>query len=440
MKENTVKRFCESPGMHIAGHTPPCDILIGPGAIRELPGVMKKLGKGSACVFADRNTYAAAGERVCRILQENGVALTHYTFTEEPLIPDEKSVGLAVMHLNMASEVIIGVGSGVINDICKIAANLTGKPYIIVGTAPSMDGYASATSSVEREGLKVSLNSKCPDVIIGDTEILSKAPMELIVSGLGDMIAKYVSICEWRISHLINDEFYSEDIADMVRLALKKCMYHADGLLRREYDAVEAVFEGLATCGIAMSYAGLSRPASGCEHYISHILDMRGAQFGTPVSTHGLQCAMGTLITVRMYERLKTITPDREKALSYVDSFSYAAWCDCLRTLLGTAAETMIAQETREEKYNKRKHAERLEGILDHWDEIMKILEQELPPSAELELLMDQLNAPKSIADIGTEEDLLPVILGATRDIRDKYVLSRLLWDLGITPEELLKK
>ncbi len=436
MRNYISQQFHDSPCIRVPGHSPSCDILIGPGAIKDLPAVMEKFRAQKAFVFADSNTYRVAGEKVCEILRSDGRAVACHIFQDAHLEPDERSVGLAVMHFDPRCDVLIGVGSGVINDICKIVANLSGKPYVIVGTAPSMDGYASATSSMERQGLKVSVNSKCPDVIIGDTEILAQAPMKMLVSGLGDMIAKYVSICEWRISHLLNGEFYSEDIARMVRLALKKCVDNADGLLQRDENAVAAVFEGLAICGIAMSYAGLSRPASGGEHYISHVLDMRSAQFKTPVETHGLQCAMGTLIEVRLYEKLKTVTPDRQKALSYVESFDYAHWCGQLRTLLGAGAETMIAQECREGKYRKDAHGERLCRILSNWDSILQIMEEELPSADTLEALLDKLDAPKQLSHIGTEDALLPVIFGATRDIRDKYVLSRLLWDLGISPEE----
>ena len=440
MKNYTVEQFHNSPSIRVPGHAPTCDILIGDGAIRDLPLVMEKLGTSKPFVFADTNTYRVAGEAVCDILRAAGCTVSCHVFDDAHLEPDERSVGLATMFFDPKCDVIVGVGSGVINDICKIVANVSGKPYVIVGTAPSMDGYASATSSMERKGLKVSVNSKCPDVIIGDTAILSQAPMKMLASGLGDMLAKYISICEWRISQLINGEFYSEDIAGMVRLALKKCVDNLDGLLQRDKTAVASVFEGLAICGIAMSYAGLSRPASGGEHYFSHVLDMRSAQFKTPVETHGLQCAMGTLICLKLYEKLKNYTPDREKALSYVADFDHAAWCEELRALLGAGAETMIEQEKREGKYDKAKHAARLEVILTNWDGILKIMEEELPSAAMVEALLDKIEAPKAISDIGTEETLMPVIFGASRDIRDKYVLSRLLWDLGISPEEALYK
>lgn len=432
------EQFHNSPSIRVPGHAPSCDILIGDGAIHALPEVLQERKLKKVFVFADCNTYPAAGAAVCAILEQSGALVVKHIFDRQHLLPDENSVGLAIMHFDPGCDGVIGVGSGVINDICKIVAAVSAKPYIIVATAPSMDGYASATSSMERNGLKVSVNSKCPDVIIGDTAVLAQAPMKMLASGLGDMVAKYISICEWRISHLINGEPYSEDIAAMVRMALKKCVDNLDGLLLRDKAAVASVFEGLAICGIAMSYAGLSRPASGCEHYLSHVLDMRNAQFKTPVETHGLQCAMGTLITARLYEKLRTYNPDREKALQYVEAFDYEGWCAELRKLLGAGAETMIRQETREGKYVKSRHAARLETILANWEQIQNIIHEEVPSTAMLEELLDKIQAPKSISDIGTDESYMPVILGATRDIRDKYVLSRLLWDLGIAPETAL--
>ena len=119
-------------------------------------------------------------------------------------------------------------------------------------------------------------------------------------------------------------------------------------------------------------------------------------------------------------------------------AFDYDDWCDQLRQLLGAGAETMIDQEIREGKYDKQKHAARLEVILSNWDGILQIMAEELPSVEELEQLLDHLQLPKTLSQIGTEDSLLPTILGATRDIRDKYVLSRLMWDLGISPKEAL--
>ena len=196
-----------------------------------------------------------------------------------------------------------------------------------------------------------------------------------------------------------------------------------------------AVFEGLILGGVAMNYAGISRPASGVEHYFSHIWDMRGLEFGTPVDFHGIQCAVGTLYATKIYERLRSIRPNREKALAYAQSFDQQSHFDDLRTLLGKGAEAMIAQEAKEGKYDLAKHAQRLDVILNHWNEILQIAEEELLPAAELEKVLDILGAPKTAAEIGIAESFVPTTFRATKDIRDKYVLSRLCWDLGILDE-----
>ncbi len=406
------------------------DIIVGSGTIERIAEKVRKYGN-KAFVLSDNNTYKAAANRVCEMLSDNTIPFTSYILGGEKIEPDELSVGSVAMNYDTTCDVIVAVGSGVINDIGKLLASITGKPYIIVATAPSMDGYASATSSMTRDGLKISLPTKCADVIIGDTDILAAAPMQMLVSGLGDMLAKYVSICEWRISHIITGEYYCEQIAGLVRSALKKCTDNAKGLIERDPKAVEATFEGLIIGGVAMTYAGLSRPASGIEHYISHIWDMRGVEFGTPTSTHGIQCAIGTLIALRYYERLKNIRPNRESALKYVNNFDITKWHITLREFLGKGAESMIKRDLTEQKYDINSHGKRLQIILDNWENIIEIITEELPTSNAFEAILNTIGSPKTPEDIGLDSAIIPLTLDAAKDIRDKYVLPRLLWDIG---------
>lgn len=408
------------------------DIIIESGAINRLPQVIAGYGAKKAFIVADVNTYEAAGAKATEILSNSAVSFSKYIFGDRALEPDESAVGSAVMHFDAECDILVGIGSGVINDICKIISRLCKIPYIIVATAPSMDGYASATSSMSMDGLKVSLPSKSADTIIGDIDILKEAPKKMLISGLGDMLAKYISIAEWRISNIITGEYYCENIAQTVRSALKKCVDNADGLLKRDEAAVKAVFEGLVSGGVAMTYAGLSRPASGVEHYFSHIWDMRGLEFGTPVSTHGIQCAIGTLYASKIYHKLKEYTPDRDKAIAYVRNFDYEAYKEKLRSFLGKGAEAMIALEQKERKYDPAAHAERLEIIINNWQAITEIIEEEIPSPEFIENILRKTECPKSVEEIGLGCDILGDTFAATKDIRDKYVLSRLCFDLGI--------
>ena len=410
-------------------------VIVGAGTVKLLPEILEGYGARKPFILCDVNTWQAAGEYVYDELIEAGYPCGKYVFPQKALEPDEHAVGAAVMHYDHSCDIIIGVGSGVINDIGKILSRMTGRKYIIVGTAPSMDGYASATSSMSLDGLKVSLPSRCADVIIGDTNILKHAPAHMLSAGLGDMLAKYVSIAEWRIAHLITGEYYCERVAQEIREALDKCVRNAEGLLARDEAAVEAVFEGLVKGGIAMAYAGVSRPASGVEHYFSHVWDMRGLALGTPVDLHGIQCAIGTYEAVKLYERMTALTPDREKALAHAAAFSFEDWAEQLRAFVGAGAEAMIAQEAREGKYDKAKHAARLEVILAHWEDILAILKEELPTAERMAQLLDTLHIERTPDYLDVDRNKARMTFRATKDIRDKYVLSRLAWDLGVLEE-----
>ena len=87
---------------------------------------------------------------------------------------------------------------------------------------------------------------------------------------------------------------------------------------------------------------------------------MRGEEFGTHVDFHGIQCAVGTYIAVSLYEKIKSITPDREKALKSVEKFDFSEWSVKLKEFLGKGADAMIALEAKERKYDKEKP-------ISHW-------------------------------------------------------------------------
>ncbi len=283
------------------------------------------------------------------------------------------------------------------------------------------------------DGLKVSLPTKSADAIIGDTEILKNAPIHMLKAGIGDMLAKYISIGEWRISSIITGEYYCERVAELVRAALRRCVENAPGLLKRDEAAVSAVFEGLIIGGLAMAYAGVSRPASGVEHYLSHVWDMRAVEFGTPCDLHGIQCGVATLYAAKVYDQIRAAVPDKERAVSHVAEFDFEEYKSKLRAYIGRGAEAMISAEEKDGKYCKAAHAERLVRITENWQKILDIINAEIPEASEIARLLDIIEAPKSCEAFGCSEKELSTVFDATKDIRDKYVASRLCFDLGIT-------
>ena len=403
-------------------------VLIERGAISRLPALLRHYGAGRPFLLSGHDSFAAAGAAVCRTLEEAGLPYASYVFPQSPVKPTESTVGAALMHFDYGCDAILAVGSGVINDTAKMLARARGLPYILAATAPSMDGFVSATSSMDRDGLKVSLESRAADAVIGDLDILERAPMHLLLAGVGDMLAKLVSLV---------GEYYCPAVAALVQGVTERVLAAAPGLVRREEDAVRAVMEGLVLAGLGMNFAGLSRPASGMEHYLSHIWDMRALAFPEAGSDlHGIQTGIATLYTLRAYEALtrKGIRPERSRAERAAAGFSLSDWNAELRRFIGPGAEAMIAREEKEKKYAPENWRARYETIESRWEEITAVI-RSLPSSEQVRKLMESIGFPTDAGVIGYDMEQVRTTLRMSGDIRDKYVGSRLFRDLGVLEE-----
>ena len=415
--------------------TPLKFVKIGAGAVNALPEALRVMGTKKPFVVCDPNTLRAAGERVYTVLKSAGIDFVPFTFAREEIEPDEWAVGSIAMALDPSCDCLLAVGSGVINDLCKVVGHATGKPSLVVGTAPSMDGYASNSSSMIVNGVKTTLYNRVPEAILADTDIMKNAPMRMLRAGLGDMLAKYISICEWRISHLVTGEYYCEEVAKLVRRSLKKCVDAAAGLPNRDSAAVGAIAEGLILSGMAMGFAEVSRPASGLEHYFSHMWEMMALERGHKSDLHGIQVGVGTKLTMQIYQKILRLTPDRARAMAVTENFDAAAWEAQVRRIFGKTAPQILQIEEKTHKNDPQKHAARVERLIGHWDEVLSIIREELPSYDFITGVMRAAGLPMTPAEINVSlADTRDALLGA-RDIRDKYLSCSMLWDLGYLDE-----
>ena len=411
---------------------------IGRGIVSEVPKMLAAMGKSRPFVVCDDNTYKVAGRRVDEILTAAGIK--HRLFVipceqRDRISPAEWEVGSVLMRFDPACDMFLAVGSGVVNDTCKVLAHACGIPCAVVGTAPSMDGYASNSSSMEMDHVKVSLYNHAPEAILLDTEILAQAPMRMLWAGLGDMVAKYVAICEWRMSHIVTGEYYCEDVADLMRAALEKIMAAADRIPLRDPDAIGSVAEGLVLAGMGMAYAEVSRPASGLEHYFSHMWEMMALERGEPYDLHGIQVGVGTLLALQIYGKLYDVVPDRARAEAHMAAFDRGAWEAQIRRIFGKTADQIIAIEDKTRKNDPARHAARLDNIINRWEDIRQVMREELPDPEWLRGVMAATGMPMTPADLNIPvRDVVDAFIGA-RDIRDKYLCCSLIWDLGLTDE-----
>ena len=405
-------------------------VILGPGALSALPSLLLDFGIRKPFVLCDPNTYRAAGSAALALLP----GAVGFVLTQDRPEPDALSMGELTLEMPTDFDGIVTVGSGVIGDLGKMLARLSGKSLITVATAPSMDGFASASASMLIRGVKTSVSAPCPVAILGDTDILRQAPLRMLWAGLGDMLAKPGALCEWRMAHLIVDEPYCPEVAELVRRSLRTILAAADGLTERRPEAIERVMEGLILAGVAMSYAGISRPASGTEHYLSHMWDMQALERHTLPDLHGIQVGVATRMALALFDWSRSQTPDPGKARSSREQALQTYKVD-VQTWFGSAAPQILAQESRERKNDAQRHAKRVERIRKHWPELLTILEEELAPVRDCASLMRRLGMPMTPVDLGiTPEDARSALLGA-REIRDKYLWVSLLWDLGLLRE-----
>ena len=410
------------------------------GAIEGVPDMIAAMGRKRPFVVCDDNTWAVAGAKVDELLTRAGIEHGVYVIpvtSGDRIAPAEWETGSLAMHFDRRCDMLLAVGSGVVNDSCKVAAHAFGIPSAVVGTAPSMDGYASNNASMEMNHVKVSLYGDGPQGILLDSDILAQAPMRMLWAGLGDMAAKYIAVCEWRIAHRVTGEYYCEDVAELMRAALRRVMDAADRIPSRDPDAIQSIAEGLVIAGIGMAYAQVSRPASGLEHYFSHMWEMMALERGLPYDLHGIQVGVGTVLCMKLYRKLLSdgTRPDRARAEAHMRAFDPAQWEAQVRRIFGRTADQIIAIEARTRKNDPARHAARLENIIAGWDDILAIIHEELPDYDALCAAMAATGMPMTPADIGVPvDDVVDAFLGA-RDIRDKYLSCSMLWDMGLTEE-----
>ena len=369
-------------------------------------------------LVADENTFAAAGEGVVAALE--GKNLRKLIFSGESLlIPNEDAIEAVRAKLEGIC-MIVGIGSGVVQDLCKYISHFEKIPYVIVATAPSMDGYASTGAAMITDGMKVTYAVGLPVAIVADTAVLANAPMDMIQAGYGDVIGKFSALNDWKLSKLVNDEYFCPYIYELTQQQIQRTIRLAEGLLRRDEESVKTLMEALTVIGILMSFAGSSRPASGSEHHLSHFFEITGILGTTPYFSHGVDVAYSTVITAMVREEiLKRPFPDklyRPAGQVYAQRMqalykSSAAGCMALQEKMGRYANTTIDE------------------LLAKEDKIRQVL-KEMPTAQQIEEFLS-LGA----LDIGAfyklygKEKIRDAVLYA-KDLKDRYTVLWLYYDL----------
>lgn len=279
-------------------------LVMGKHILGDTPALFSKHFAGSkALIVADKNTWKAAGADVYDAFVAEGVPVAKYIFPEEEFHPDDEFVQRMDRIVGEAGAIVVAVGSGVINDLCKISSFHHGQKYMVVATAASVDGYSSSGAVVnDADGAKINVETCAPLIVVGDTAVLADAPKEMTAAGYADLAAKVPAGAEWMIADIFGTEPIMPDAWHVMFDHLDELLAHPEKVAAGDPDAIGDLFIGLSLSGVAMQIAHSSRPASCSEHLFSHYLDMTHYRYKGKFQSHGFQVAVGTLTMCAFFD------------------------------------------------------------------------------------------------------------------------------------------
>lgn len=405
-------------------------VVIEKGVIqKELIPFLREKGYQKLTVVCDNNTWRVAGEEVCDVLNKGGISHKLHRFQEDSVLPNEYFIGNLAMGMALDCDLILAVGSGTINDICRYVSAVAGKPFCTVGTAPSMDGYISGGSALIHNRMKLNFETHAPTAVFLDPEILAHAPRDMIAAGAGDLLGKINCLTDWRLSKIVNNEWHCELIAGIVDAAVQKVVSNSDALAAGSADAVADLVEGLLLSGVGMDFAGNSRPASGCEHHMSHFWEMRYLLEGRAPVFHGTKVGIGTVTALKAYDYLAQLQPDFN-TIRNLPRKSFEQWEQEIRPAFLDAADEIVDFEKQCGKNSPQRLNKRIAAIEAGWDQIKALAAKTVKPQVVYDILK-KLDAPTVPAQIGVEKLMAKQAILYAKELRDRYTVLHLLWDLG---------
>lgn len=427
---------------------------MGQGVSSMAPAVFKGCFPGrKAVVVADVNTWPVLGEKVYSLFLSAGIETQKYIIDKKEFHAEWKYVEMVDCLLDgnfqKAKEiedstdyvepdaekvfrpagdsyyVAVSVGSGVINDLCKLSSHHHSQSYLTLPTAASVDGYSSFGASISYQNSKQTFSCPAPLAIIADIDVIAAAPKKMTAAGYADLAAKIPAGAEWMIADLMGTEPIVPEAWHVLQDVIDQQLSNPEGTAKGDPQAVADLFEGLTLSGIAMQAARSSRPASCCDHLFSHILDMTHYRYNGELQSHGFQVAIGTLTMCAVFDEFFKMDLSRLDVDACV-----AAWPSLEQEqerALGIFKDfpaPKLGYTEITKKYNDAATVrEQLTKVRENWPEFKEKLRAQVYPFTRMQALMKAAGAPSDPSDLGLTREQL-------RDMFPKVQLMRFRFNI----------
>lgn len=384
-----------------------------------------------ALIVADENTWRAAGEAVYGYLQSAGVECEEpYIYTDPHLHAEWKFIEMLDERLAKSDAIPVSVGSGTINDLCKLCSYHQSRPYMCVATAASVDGYSSFGASITYKNMKQTFTCPAPKAILADVGVMAKAPKEMTAAGYADLAAKIPAGAEWIIADFVGSEPIHDAAWHISQDGLKAALSDPEGVAALKPEAIAPFVEGLMLSGFAMQAARSSRPASCTDHLFSHLWNMRNHTYQGVTPSHGFQVSVGTLMMCAMFDQMY------KSDFTQLDvDAAVAAWksADQVRH----EAEELFAGEAFAElgvteimaKYDDKNEVRRqLNLVKANWPDLKAKLQAQCYTFDQMYRSLAIVGAPVKPEDVGISKAQMKSDVPFVRHIRRRYNMM----DLGL--------
>lgn len=395
---------------------PISSVEIRKGALETLPALLREYS--NIYLVADTNTYRVCGETVRALLADKMAGCLVYE-REGMLVPDERAIEELMEALPEQTDFVLGVGSGVINDICKYTTWKLGLVCGIVATAPSMDGYASSGAAMITDGMKVTYTTHPPKYLIADVDVVKNAPMDMIRAGYGDIIGKYSSLNDWKLSNLINGEYFCGEIYDLVMEVTNNIRDCADRIIAREEEAIEYLTKALVLIGITLSLLGSTRPGSGSEHHLSHFFEITGLVHKQPHFVHGTDVAYATILTAGMRQQI--CAQEAPEFCREPEKERIAAW----DRIFGSVAQEVKALQQQACAYTRDRDGE----YAEKWAQIREILGR-CPTADQCRCMMEAVGFDMDAFECMYGQQKIRDAMLYGKDLKDRYSMLWIYYSL----------
>lgn len=396
-------------------------LLADSGARMQAPAVFQQqFGAAAAIVISDHNTFRAAGRDVLRAFGR----AESYTFGANIHAGSECVEELEAV-LRSVGAIPVAVGSGTINDVVKLAAHRSGRPYMAVATAASMDGYTAYGASITHRGSKQTFDCPAPRAVVADLDVIGAAPAGMNASGYADLAAKCAAGGDWILADAAGEEAIDPVAWEAMQGPLRGWLASPELVAAGDPRALRRLVHGLMMSGFVMQAMRSSRPASGADHQFSHLWDMQGHTHHGVAPSHGFKVGIGTLASLALYDQLLTrdrLIPDIAAALDAWPSL--AALESRIEALLGAGD---LAAKARQETRAKYISADRLRAQLlrldARWPELRARLIAHLPRCEQARHWLRAAGAAAKPEEIGISRERLRLAYEQAWYIRRRYTV-----------------